>query len=99
MIVSIDFSLFSSPTKAYGNVTGDICIDGSVQVGDDVRILQPEEGDWFTGSLKVISISKIPGDSKLLIGLQDVVTRTPEDAARLCFRFKREIGWFCDVYD
>lgn len=99
MIVGIDFSLFSSPTKAYGNVTGDVHIDGPVQEGDEVRVLRPEEGDWFVGSLKVVSISRMLDDSKLLIGLQDVVARTPEDAARLCVRFEREAGLFCDVYD
>ncbi len=98
MIVSIDFSLFSSPTKAYGNVTGDVDIDGAVQEGDEVRVLHPEEGDWFVGSLRVVSISRMPDHGKLLIGLQDVVAHTPEDAARLCVRLEREAGLFCDVY-
>ncbi|MDR2637017.1 MAG: hypothetical protein LBB55_01615 [Zoogloeaceae bacterium] len=98
MIVSIDFSFFSSPTKAYGMVTGDIHIDGPLHEGDEVRILQAKEGDWFSGVLKVVAISRMPDDGRLLIGLQDVVARTPENA-QLHARFEWEAGLFCDVYD
>jgi hypothetical protein len=98
MIVHIDFSLFSSPTDAYGNVTGDLDIDEPV-LGAEVRIFRSDDGDWFSGILKIVSITQMLNNPKLLIGLQDVVAHTREDAARIGARLEHEAGLFCDVYE
>lgn len=99
MIVDIDFSLFSSPTKAYGRISGNFRIEFMINEGDELRILREVESDWFSGVLKVASIAYMHDDDKPLIGLQDVVAQNREDAMRLSRRFEKEAGLFCDQYE
>ena len=97
MNVTIDFSLFSSPTKAYGTVTGNINVPDAVRVGDVVAVLVPREGDWFSGKLRVVSEAQ--HDQRIVLGLEDLVASSPEEAVHLATRFENEAGLFCDVYD
>lgn len=104
MIVHAFFGLFIFPTEpygsVYGSVSGDIKIDDSTKEGNEVRILNEGEGDWFSGSLKIISISKsyMKKDGKLLLSLDGIVAPTREDAIRLCGRLNKETVFFCDPY-
>ncbi len=99
MIVHIFFSLFSSSTKAYGSVSGDFEVPEPIEKGQYVAVLRSAAGDWFDGSLKVMSIASLPHRQELLVGLEDIVTESSDDAARLGKRFEVEAGLFCDPYD
>jgi hypothetical protein len=99
VIVNIFFSLFSSSTKAYGSVSGRFEVPESIEKGHDVLVLHSEAGDWFGGTLKVESITRVPNQQELLVGLRDVVAKSSDDAARLGKKFEVEAGLFCDPYD
>jgi hypothetical protein len=100
MIAIIDFSLFRSPTRAYGNVTGDISVPDSIVVGDEVLILESRAGDWFSGKLRITSMGRLPGDSgKVVVGLEDVVAPSQEMARGLVARLEKEVGLFFDEYE
>ncbi len=98
MIVNIFFSVFSSSTKAYGSVSGRFEVPESIEKGQDVVVLHSAAGDWFDGSLKVDSITRVPNQQELLVSLRDVVAKSSDDAARLGKRFEVEAGLFCDAY-
>ena len=98
MIVHIFFSLFDSPTSASGSVSGDFEIEPPLERGREVDVLQPKEGEWFGGSLKIETITQVPGQDKLLVELQDVVAKSRDDAPRLGERFEAEAGLFWDPY-
>lgn len=100
MILNVDFSLFHSPTGAFGRVTGEINASGRIAVSDEILILEPGEGDWFSGALRVTSVNELPGDSEtVLVGLEDVVAPCPEVARKLVARLENEAGLFFDEYD
>jgi hypothetical protein len=100
MTASIDFSLFHSPTGAFGNVTGEISIPDPIAVGDEVLILEPRGGNWFSGRLRVTSVNQLPSDpGKTLIGLEDVVAPSQELARELVARLENEVGLFFDEYE
>jgi hypothetical protein len=98
-VVSIFFSLFSSPAKAYGSVSGEFELELPVEKGRAVAVLENGAGDWFSGSLLVETVSRVPGQDRLLVGLRDIVAPSAEEAARLGTRFEKEAGLFCDIYD
>jgi hypothetical protein len=89
----IDFSIFDSPTHAYGNVTGDLEFSDIPQPGAEVRLL-----DNLT--LKVNSVSCVQGiDGLSLISLEDVVCLSRLAAENTGQRLERELGLFCVAYD
>jgi hypothetical protein len=89
----IDFSIFDSPTHAYGNVTGDLEFSEIPQPGAEISLL-----DNLT--LKVSSVSRVQGmDGHFLLSLEDVVCLSREAAARLRQRLESELGLFCIAYD
>lgn len=98
-MISIDFSLFSSPTEAYGNVSGKLDTHNSLSEGDEIDLLLPQEGDWFTGRLRVMTIAQLPNDDGPLVRLEPLVAHSREEAVYLGGRFEREAGLFCDVYE
>jgi len=99
MIVHVYFSLYSSPTEAYGSVSGDLDLEPPFVVGTHVTVLRPKEQDWLSGSLTVESVTHEVNLEKTMIGLEDVIAQSPEDASRLARRFETEAGLFCDIYD
>ena len=99
MIGNIDFSLYSSPTTAYGNVVGEIDIDESIQKGDEIPLLATGAYEWFSGKLKVRSVHPSDEPGRLLIELEDVVAPTKADAAILAKRLQVEAGLFFDAYE
>ena len=99
MMVDIFFSLFSSPTKAFGNITGKLDIDASLEKGRRVRVLQSLPNDWFDGNLEIDIITEVPICHRPLIGLSSIVAQSADDADRLGKRLEAEAGLFCDPYD
>ena len=89
----IDFSIFDSPTHAYGNVTGDLEFSDIPQPGAEVRLL-----DNLT--LKVNSVSRVQGiDGNFLVSLEDVVCLSRPAAEHTGQRLESELGLFCVAYD
>ena len=89
----IDFSIFDSPTHAYGNVTGDLEFADIPQPGAEVRL-------WDNLTLKVNSVSCVQGiDGLFLISLEDVVCLSRLAAENIGQRLESELGLFCVAYD
>ncbi len=99
MIANIDFSIFCSPTKAYGNVTGRINVSDSVGVGDQVVVLESASVQGFSGCLRVLSILQPEGvAANLTLSLDDVVLDSVEAANTLIQQLESEVGLFFDPY-
>jgi hypothetical protein len=89
----IDFSIFDSPTHAYGNVTGELEFSYIPQLGEEVGLLD-------NLALKVTSVSCVHGvEEKFLIGLEDIVYLSQPMAEHIGKRLESELGLFCVVYD
>jgi len=90
MRYEIDFSIFESPIRAYGNVTGELELASHPKIGDVVEILR--------GALvlRVQYINVVDGRS--VIGFDDVVTESPSEAKMLAERLEGEEGLFCPGY-
>ena len=91
MKYSIDFSLFDSPSGAFGNVTGEIELDDLPYVGDEVPL--PRNVCW----LKVTHLTELDGAT--LIGLEDMVFNSHADAAAFAEWLENEAGLFCIRYE
>ena len=99
MRTTVDFSLFSDPSTAYAGVSGPLDVDESIREGDLVRVLPTKQGDSFSGVLRVTSVVQFEGGGGgVVVGLDDVVLYSVEDAKALAARFEREAGLFVDVY-
>jgi hypothetical protein len=102
MLVHIDFSIFSSPTEAYGNVTGNLDVPDAIRKGDVISILMEGNDRFvkgFSGKLRVVSVDYLEGESrKMLIGLDDVVVDSLEDAKELVRQLQEAVGLFFDPY-
>jgi len=101
MEINIDFSIFESPVRAYGNVTGTLEVASSPQMGSMVpfigkRGLVVENG--FTGLSRVISITPIEGQPPLF-GLDDVVVDSHSSASLIAQRFSQEMNLFIIEYE
>jgi hypothetical protein len=90
MKYDIDFSIFESPTRAYGNVTGELELESLPSVGTIVEILQG------TLVLRVQLINEVNG--RPVIIFDDVVAESPKYAALLAERLERDAGLFCPGY-
>lgn len=89
----IDFSIFDSPTHAYGNVTGELEFSAVPQPGAEVRLLD-------NLALKVTSVSHIQSiEGHFLVGLEDVVCSSQPTAQHIGKRLENELGLFCVAYD
>jgi hypothetical protein len=99
----IDFSIYQSLVKAFGNVTGNLDISESVKVGDEVWVTQGLENDksfgCFAGKLRVISIAIIDEINNIAIyGLEDVVTDSLQEAQKLASLIQTSTDLFVDIY-
>jgi hypothetical protein len=90
MKYDIDFSIFESPIRAYGNVTGELELEALPQTGAVVEILQG------TLALRVQHINVVNG--RPVIMFDDVVAESPKNAAVLAEKLEREEGLFCPGY-
>lgn len=96
MLINIDFSIFYSPTKAYGSVTGKIDVPASTKVGDKILVLRGGSATTFDGWLRVTSISPMTV-GQLVMGLDDLVVSSMNDANTLS-RELTSAGLFVDPY-
>lgn len=99
MIANINFSLFYSQTGAFGNVTGDIDVPEDVAIGDEVFVLKSDEANWFSGKLRVATLNRSPDDRSLLLGLDDVVGPSRQEAVQLVIQLEKNAGLFFDQYE
>jgi len=103
MQIDIDFSIFDSPTTAFGNVTGSVDVLSPLSVGDVIDLCVDGKhmghlGD-FSGKLKVISVVQVGDSGAQLYGLEDVVVASLGEAQELAKRLEVELGLFCVDYD
>ncbi|WP_377160643.1 hypothetical protein ACFJIX_13115 [Roseateles sp. UC29_93] len=92
MNVEIDFSIFSSPTKAFARVFGGWAARPDLAEGDVID-LSPT-----ALTLKVVSIATMtPGG--IVIGLSDVVFNSLAEAEELAQKLETDCGLFVDVFD
>lgn len=90
MKYDIDFSIFESPIRAYGNVTGELELEELPQTGAVVGILQGAL------ALRVQQVNDVNG--RPVIIFDDVVAESPKHAAILAEKLEREEGLFCPSY-
>jgi hypothetical protein len=88
----IDFSVFSSPTKAFGNATGEYILPDNCKIGDWINIFPPERWDWFFGSLKIIDFYYPIPDGMPSIILDGIVAPSKADAKNLANAIDSELG-------
>ena len=103
MQIDIDFSIFDSPTTAFGNVSGSVDVAWPPSVGDVIDLCADGKhvghlGD-FSGKLKVISMVQVDDSGRLLYGLEDVVVASLGEAQELAKRLEGDLGLFCVDYD
>jgi len=101
MDINIDFSIFESPVRAFGNVTGTLEVASPPQLGSMIpfigrRGLVVEEG--FTGFSQVISITPVDGQPPVF-GLDDVVVSSHSSASLIARRLSEEMNLFVIEYD
>ncbi|GAB7126062.1 hypothetical protein JCM19000A_05690 [Silvimonas sp. JCM 19000] len=102
MKIYLDFTLYHSPTSAYGNVTGFIDLLALPQVNDDIVLLNTLGDEYlpFRGSLKVTSTGPaaagLGADASVI--LEDVVLSSTSAAESLSTLLENEAGLSCDSY-
>lgn len=95
MIANIDFSIFSSPSKAYGNITGKLTVPENIKVGDNISISDEKS----IQQLKIISISQVESEpSEIIFGLNDVVFNSIEEANEFIKKIEKDKILFFDPY-
>lgn len=103
MQIDIDFSIFDSPSTAYGNVTGSVEVQSPPSVGDVVDLCAAghplKSVGGFSGKLKVISVTQVDDSGDLLYGLEDVVVTSRVEAQELGKQLETELGLFCVDYE
>ncbi len=93
MKYSIDFSIYDSPTHAYGNVTGEIDFPYTPEIGRRVALVNDHEQ-------RIISLATVPGgDGTLLVGLEDIVFNSRLEATVFAKHVENSLGLFCVAYD
>lgn len=92
MNVELDFSIFSSPIKAYARVSGGWIARPDLAEGDAMDL------SAVALTLKVVSIvTMTPGG--IVVGLSDVVFDSLVEAQELAQKLERDCGLFVDVFD
>lgn len=102
MKIEIDFSIFDSPTSAYGNVTGQVTVASTPEVGSYVEFASsagPIVADGFSGALRVNQITPVPGIGSIVYGLEDVVVPSLSVAKELGKRLSDEMDLFVVDYE
>jgi hypothetical protein len=93
MKYSIDFSIFDSPTHAYGNVTGEIDFLSTPKIGDEITFLNNKKQ-------RVVSLVAVQGaNSGVLVGLEDLVFHSRLEAETSARYLESSRGLFCVAYD
>lgn len=98
MKVHIDFSIFASPTEAYGNVTGFLELPEAPALGDTISFLFPQRempppAFPFEGMLKVEGRRFDLGEATVCsISLSDLYVDGQEEACALMTYFENGFG-------
>lgn len=107
MKIYIDFSVFTEETGAYGNVTGELDLGVTPQVGDKISFMfsskqnVPLMPEGFSGVLsvtdRILSVSR--ENQQLSLSLSDLTMPTLAGACELMSYFEEAFGLFVDVYE
>ena len=96
MKVDIDFSVFTSPSDAYGNVTGSLELCALPAVGDRVSFLFARDsslpGSSFDGFLVVTDRIFDAEQGACTIGLEELVATSASEAEMLMKYFEAGFG-------
>jgi hypothetical protein len=101
MKINVTFSIFFSPSEAFGNVAGVIELPAIPVVGDTIffmfsqkaGLVMPQVG--FSGMLNVESISFTLGQEiASALDLGHIIVRTKDDARSLMSYFDASFGFF-----
>jgi hypothetical protein len=97
MKAKIDFSVFSSEVKAFGNIVGEIELSVLAGVGDyltfdDGQLMQISP-KFFSGSLAVESRRFEVGGKGCSLMLQDIIVDGEDEAEALMAGFERAYGF------
>lgn len=92
MKYAIDFSIFSSPTEAFGNATGELDFPSPPVIGQVVELVA-----GISVKIKTIS-SNLEGWTGTSLGLDDIVLEPNESAHELAKRLEVEMGLFVVPY-
>ncbi len=101
MKIRIDFSIFESPIRAFGNATGELQVGSPPKVGGSIKLLESVDTQGlhgFDGSLRVTDINPVPGQEDVLF-LEDVVMTSHEAAKALASRLEAKLNLFCVEYE
>ncbi|QWT19716.1 hypothetical protein KPL74_18440 [Bacillus sp. NP157] len=99
--IEIDFSIFDSPTTAYGMATGTLDVPSLPVEGDRLQVSGARGAicvDGFDGCLKVEHLVAIERTGRCIFMLSDVVTESRADAELLHRRLEAESDVFVDEY-
>jgi hypothetical protein len=91
MKCSFDFSIFSGPTVAFGNVSGTLVVPDDIKKGEVVSVLNERL------RLRVEEIGH-HADYGVVLSLEGVVLESEEEAVSLAALLENELGYFVDVY-
>lgn len=92
MKYSIDFSIFASPTEAFGNATGEIEFPSPLILGQLVDLVDGKR-------VKITSLSSdIEGWVGTSVGLDDVVFESKEEAREFAKRLESDLDLFVVPY-
>lgn len=102
MKIDIDFSVFESPVKAFGNFTGCIELDAIPSVGGDVFLFVPSGVDplVFDGKLKVLSVIHAGKKmDKVIVCLEDVICSSRAQAEDFVRELESKLDLFFVEYE
>jgi len=107
MEVSVDFSIFISATKAYGNITGSLNLPAIPTSGDFISLTSPLSHevyvpviDEFAEQIEIKKVIFIPGnEGRILIQLDDIVLDSENNARKLVDYLVDGFGLYFDKYD
>lgn len=92
MKYSIDLSIFSSPTEAFGNATGEIELSSPPVLGQLVDLVDGRR-------VKITSLaSDFEGWGGSEVGLDDIVLESKEAAREFARRLESELDFFVVPY-
>lgn len=101
--IDIDFSLFASPVKCYGVVTGIIYIEGAPAEGDKVELSRPGTSLILPKVLENMRIEAVlpcmNDGSPTAVALNPVVAETYEEAASIALFVEERLGLSCDRFE
>jgi hypothetical protein len=96
MKIKFDFSLFTSPSAAYGHVEGEIAVEDIPRVGAEIDLLPHGQEPLLAGLHRMRVERIIPPDPTrdlAIAMLSDVVTEGSDQARRICSILEEQGFW------